>query len=276
VEDPHASPEKAAQESAALDDARELLRARLDDSRLFLEPIENPTQATAFDPEAALAAMSDVAEQSFRAEASGSRWRASSDSYVATFDRESGRFELSGTPDYQFGLVHADDALFYERARTLLSGLAPDVSEQAFDLEHLGASTRTLGDPVIQTDERMGSKVFVLRSLGGLRVAGNRLVASFATDGRLVSARGLWPTIDLAHSQLDAALTLDEARERALDLLVAHGVNPNRTDPIVLESFYQLEPGPEGMVARIRAAALVVSYNHEEQPGRRERHEFEL
>ena len=273
-QEPRAVP---AQATEALEDtARERLRARLDDARFQLGPTANVAEAAEFDASTALQGLRAVTEQELESEVAGSTWRASGASYSASFELVSGRFMLSGRREYQAGLAHAADDVLYERARTLLSGLASDVADHALDLKHLGATTRLLGDEVEQVDERIGSKVFVIRRLGGLRVAGNRLVASFATDGTVIEARGIWPRVDVANSQLSSTLALEDAKERALDVLVAHGVNPNRAEPIVLESFYQLEPGPEGMVARLRGAALVTSYNHEEQPGRRERHEFEL
>jgi hypothetical protein len=268
---------QASHAQAALDDsAREQLRARLEPSRLHLGPLESVAEASEFEQGAALSGLVGVAGQSFDSQMAGTLWKATSERYRASFDTLSGRFDLEGGADYQRGLAHAPDDLFHERARALLSGLAGDVPGHTFELKHLGATTRVLGSEVTQSDARIGSKVFVLRRLGGLRVAGNRLVASFATDGTLVDARGLWPHIDVAHSQLSAQLSAAEASERALDLLLEHGVEPQRSEPIVLESFYQLEPGPEGMVARLRAAALVIAYNHEQQPGRRERHEFDL
>lgn len=256
--------------------ARARLAQRLDDTGFALGPLENVAQALEFDAASVLDGLSRVTGEAFEAEASGVAWRATSASYSAEFDAARGQFAVTGTREYQRGLPVAADELFSERTLTLLSGIASDVADHALDLKHLGATTRELGEQVGESDVRVGSKVFVVRRLGGLRVAGNRLVASFATDGTLVGVRGLWPSIDLAHSRLSSSLGLDEARERALDLLLLDGVNPEHDEPIVLESFYRLDVSEHGVVASLRGAALVTSYNNDGLPGRRERHEFDL
>jgi hypothetical protein len=269
-----AAPVVQALEEAA--EVRETLRARLDTSRLLLAPVRALDERDAFDGARALAGLEQVTGQSLEAQTSGSTWHAEGGDYSVSFDARSGALSLRAERSYERGLARAADAQLEELARTLLTGFASSVSKQTSHLQHLGSTTRVLGEDEPPSDERLGSKVFVIRRLGGIRVAGSRLVVSFATDGRLVSARGLWPAIELRDSQLTSSLSLEQASERALDVLLANGVNAEREDPIYLETFYQLEPAAEHSVVRLRAAAIVTAYDHEETPGRRVRHEFDL
>jgi hypothetical protein len=271
--------EKATERRSALAGEAEAdvdkLRARIDSSQLRLEPVEPVEPAAEFDEADALAALRRATGAEFRVEAGDGVWRASDGEYTATLETRSGRWNIEGGTGYDSRLSRQEDAAFLDQAAALLGGLASDVPRE-LDLKHLGGSTRVEGGPVQDESERLGSKVFALRKLGGLPVAGNRLVASYRNDGRLHAVRGLWPTIDVERSRLRSELSAEQVVDRALEQLVAHHVNPDRKEAIVLESFYELRPEGERWVAVLRAAALVTTYGHEGEPGRRERHDFDI
>jgi hypothetical protein len=255
------------------------LLARIDASRLALGPLEPVEAAPAFDERAALAALHDATGGEFKVEWFESSWQASDGSYQALLDARSGRLSVTGPEAYDAGLKPVSDDELLERGTALLRGFAPDLPKELV-LKHLGGTLRYVADDVPaekqNSEERLGSKVFAIRELGGLPVAGNRLVASYLNDSRLMGVRGVWPAIDLARSRLRSDMRQDEVVAKAVALLVEHGVNPDREEPIVLESFYELRPDANGWVAVLRASALVVSYNGEDEPGRRERHDFDI
>jgi hypothetical protein len=279
--------EPVAQQVAELDvapaaeEARARLAQRLDARGLALGPREPVEHAAAWDQERALAALRGATGRAFQAGWSESEWIADDGEYRAAVDARSGRVRVRGLDAYDARLAHAPDDVIRARGAALLAGFATDLPRpQDLIVKHLGGTTRSLEpdvpDEAQNVDERMGSKVFAFRKLGGLPVANNRLVASYLNDGRLLGVRGRWPAIDLERSRLRSDMRADEVVERALGLLVERGVNPHRPEPIVLESFYELRPEGSGWVAVLRASALVVSYNAEGEPGRRERHDFDL
>jgi hypothetical protein len=257
--------------------ARDKLRARIDTSALALGPMEAVGEADPFVEDRALAGLADATGGKYAGGWEGSVWQASNDVYKASFDRGSGNLLITGPESYARGLEHATDDVLNKQGTALLGSFVADLDTAYVEVKHLGSTMKALeGDEPAEATERVGSKVFAFRKLGGLRVAGNRLIASYRTDGKLRVARGLWPHIDVAHSRLNALVDRAEAVERALDLLLEHNVNPDRQDPIALESFYELRQGETGWVAVLRAAALVTAYGNDEQPGRRERHDFDL
>jgi len=266
----------ASSTSAALGEDRTGFMARLDASGLKLGPVTPVSPPAAFDAQVASAAFAEATGSTYAMEWAGSRFNLASETHQAFYDLESGQLGAADTSDYELGLAHAPDAQFLAGATALFTALAADASEAEIDLKHLGTTAREVGASSNSAEARLGTKVFAMRRLGGLRVAGNRMVASYKTDGTLRTMRGLWPAIDLAHSQLTSTLTQTQAVERAIDTLIEAGAPADGTEPIVLESFYELRPGGTGLIAVLRGSALRQSVNGEGAPGRTQRHDFDL
>jgi hypothetical protein len=273
-----------AQTVAALDEHAALaakLATRIDASRLALGPLQAVEHAPPFEEGRALAALREATGRDFEADSSNpAEWSASDGQYRATLEPGSGRVHVRGGDAYDAALAHAPDEVFEARAAALLRGFAPDLPRE-LHVKHLGSTTRTIVEDDVPVDdqnklERMGSKVYALRTLGGLPVAGNRLVASYRNDGQLVGVRGRWPEIDVGRSKLHSEMRPEDVVGRAADVLASRGVNPDREEPIVLESFYELRPDASGWVAVLRASAVVVTHNAEGEQGRRERHDFDI
>lgn len=262
--------------SVALDDERSGLLARLDASGLQLGPVTTVSSSAAFDTQIASAAFAEATGSTFTTEWAGPRFHLASETHQAFYDIESGLLSVADTADYELGLAHAPDAQFLAGATALFTAIAADASEAEIDLKHLGTTAREVGASSNSAEARLGTKVFAMRRLGGLRVAGNRMVASYKTDGTLRTMRGLWPAIDLAHSQLTSTLTQTQAVARAVDTLIEVGARGDGTEPIVLESFYELRPGGTGLIAVLRGSAIRQSVNGEGMAGRIQRHDFDL
>lgn len=273
---PASSERVASTTSAALGEDRMGLISRLDVSRLRLGPVTAVSPSAAFDTQIVSAAFSEATGSTFATEWAGPRFNLASETHQAFYDIESGQLSVADTADYESGLAHAPDAQFLAGATALFTAIAADASEAEIDLKHLGTTAREVGASSNTAEARLGTKVFAMRRLGGLRVAGNRMVASYKTDGTLRTMRGLWPAIDLAHSQLTSTLTQAQAVERAIDTLIEAGARGNGNEPIVLESFYELRPGASGLIAVLRGSAIRQSVNGEGMPGRIQRHDFDL
>lgn len=267
-------PAQLAVQKDATQRARERIAARMDASGLALGPREDVTEALPFDVERIVEALTQATGSKLEAQWADPVLSAQAEGISFTFDAATGHVLFETALSYVDGLERATDAWFQDEASRLFAGLVGESSEVT--VKHLAATSRDLATGTLTESGRLGTKVFAFRKLGGIPVAGNRLVASYLTDGRLKTVRGLWPRINLARSRLSSELSVDEVVARAADLLVEHRVNPDREEPIVLESFYELRPDAEGWVAVLRAAALVVTYGHENEPGRRERHDFDL
>lgn len=267
------NPAELAEES--LDERRALFAARLDPSELALGPLTPVEAAVPFDESKVLEALSQATGASFTAQREGGRWSASSETHDVEIDLEDGTIDVASEEGYIRDLKHAPDAMFETSAKALFSAIASDTSEANVRLMHLGATTRVIATGA-QTDARIGTKVFAIRRLGGLRVANSRMVASFNTDGKLRAVRGRWPEINLKDSKLTSSLTQDQVLERALNVLADSKVTADDREPIRLESFYELQKTEAGTIAVLRAAVLVRTRNAEGELGRGERHDFDL
>ena len=259
------------------DAQRAELRARIDDERLILIPSAIDTQVDGFDADKAAQALTQATQSTYQVQWQGALWGAASETHQVSFDTETGVLSIADTGDYEPGLSHAPDTQVLAHATELFEALAADTANAAIEIKHLGVTNRQVGDPNSNVDERIGSKVFALRRLNGLRVAGSRMVASYKTDGTLRTVRGLWPTIDLSHSKLASELSRNEAIELALSTLLRDGVQMRGDDRISLETFYELrrDPALGTWVAVLRAAATNQTYGPD-GPSRIERHDFDL
>ena len=268
---------EAASSPEALAEARGLLSARIDTSRLNLSPAADVTAPAVFDGSVVTNALQAATGSLFVASWAGPKWNASSETHQVSLDMESGAVLIADAGEYERGLAQADDATFLANASALFNAIAPDAAAALLEVKHLGGTTQQMqGEPQPQ-DARLGSKVFAFRTLGGLRVAGNRMVASYKTDGTLRTVRGLWPAIDLDNSQLSSALSQGQVVERALEVLLAANVRRTGDDVIELESFYELRTNASGQrVAMLRASALVQTFGPDGAAGRVERHDFDI
>jgi len=256
--------------------ARDALLSRIDATHLRLAPMGNVEQSAGFDAQAVEAALETATGSSLQTEWAGTRWMASGATHQASYDVATGELLIADAATYERALSHAPDAQFLAHATALFGGLAQDSIDALVDLKHLGVTERDFAEPNSNVETRIGTKVFAMRRLGGLRVAGNRMVASYKTDGTLRTVRGRWPSIDLAHSTLSSNLSQAEVVQKAIDTLIAAEVRSEGQDPIRLESFYELREGTTGWIAVLRAAAINQTLGSNGEPGRIERHDFDL
>lgn len=285
--DPVVGPEEDGQSQTALEateqltdslaQSRTLLIGRIDTGRLHLQPLTEIRPGQAFDSDALSAAMQAATGHVLEGGWNGTTFAASSALHEVTFDEQTGSLLIADTGNYEMGLTHATDEVFLATTQSLFNAVASDTSEALTEVKHLGATAREIGSDGEPVPARIGTKVFAFRTLGGLRVAGNRLVASYKTDGTLRTVRGLWPAIDLERSKLRSTLSVDEVVTRALDVLIAANARVLGDDPIAIETFYELQRTEDGEhVAVLRASALVQTLGPDGTPGRGARHDFDI
>lgn len=90
---------------------------------------------------------------------------------------------------------------------------------------------------------RVAHLVYIQRSIGGVRINGDRLIAEYALDGTLRGVRGQWRKVNYGASVLSTALTEEGVVQRALDLLVEMEIAPDSDLPIRIFTQYEVLPG---------------------------------
>lgn len=141
------------------------------------------------------------------------------------------------------------------RTKVLLQTLDPETAqEQVYETRKIGAAGVTR-EGVDLGVRRVGYKVFVHRTLGGIRVAGDRLVFTFDLTGGLKKVLGRWRSLDPSRSQFTArsAQSSGDVVAAALEALSANGVHSFDVERIVVSTEYEIS----GNVATLKGAVTV-------------------
>lgn len=167
------------------------------------------------------------------------------------------------------------DAALEGRAAALLNALGIGRTEMGKpEIVAFASDGRPLGAASVER-RRLGQKAFFFRRIGGLKVAGHRMVVSYAVDGSVRAMRGQWPRIDIARSVLATALSEEEIINRAVDSLASAAIDASGKSPIRIETFFDVDDSGTESVLKLRGAALYQA-DGPDGPGRGVRHEFDM
>jgi hypothetical protein len=250
--------------------AKEQLRQRLDFAGSMIAfPTEQraDTQA-AFDPLAFVAILEEsTGITGFNVtEESANEWAAETEHHAVRVWLKDMRVEMRDRRGYDAGLTRpANDVELLQQARELLAALGAFEEETAWcGLRNLVSSYKPKAQPEgprTASDARprwRATKVFCQRTVGGIPVDGDSMVASFASDGSLRKLLGKWRRIDYAHSQLTTTLTVEQFVEKALDALLAWGGGLESDRPIRLGTRYVAREVAIGLfVLELRGVAAI-------------------
>lgn len=268
---------------SALSAARDALRSRID---IAHSAIDLRVEASEIPPQRALdigVFMTALAELASLEPAPDSVWTGDGFSHFVI-----GTQTARLVPGTRYVDVHDSRGYAAETARDpsdeelttvgtrVMDALGIDPREGRAEVVSLGSESADASAATGTRVERVGRKVFFFRTLGGVPVAGARMVFSFAPDGSLRHIRGWWPVLDLAHSQTVSALSDAEVVERALDALIAGNAQTDSNVPITLETFLAVDEGESISTVRLRAAARTNGVDPEGNLTRGIRYEFDI
>lgn len=175
-----------------------------------------------------------------------------------SLEERNGRFESVGSIDLAPTIqVDATMRRFVARQRWQASQLGPAVTadrliakattvvesfgllkdETELSLHNLMEAHQSVSS-VEGTTREVASKVVIVRRLGGIPVAGDRIVLTYAIDGTLVKVIGRWEPIDYENSALSSSLDDAAIIERAAERLAASGIDSERVQSLGLRIIY--------------------------------------
>ncbi len=157
------------------------------------------------------------------------------------------------------------------RAADVLGAADVDLSQAVIDVHDYAITGGYEGQP--KTTTIIGRKAFVYRYIGGVEVAGNKLVLTFALDGRLQKVVGTWSRVRYSNSILKSRLTTHQVRNRAADYLVNHDLlnEENRLAGAVGSHFIVTPTGSLKLMGFVNVQTIFSG-----QPGRVESYDFEI
>lgn len=276
---PEQSPVTPSAEEAQAE-TRNLLRSRLDLAgssikRVAAEAIaDDATKPSTEALQAALLSDAGFIPASIRTQ--GSSVVAESALQSLEFDPVTRTVSFTDQRPYDVATIaNVTGAALEQRSASLLMALGISSQDSGKpEVVSFGGEAKSLsgGDSVKQ---RLGTKVFYIRQIGGVRVPGHRMVFSYAKDGSLRAMRGQWPKLDIPSSKLSTTLSDASIVERALDTLILSKANAQGSSPIHLETFLVPDEGVASPAVKLRAAALLQAEGPD-GPGRGVRYEFDL
>lgn len=163
-----------------------------------------------------------------------------------------------------------------ENTRRLLRSLGARDEELVVEPRSLAASTVS-ADGVTEEDLVVARKVFCRREIGGIRVLGDKIVASFTVDGQLRKVLGRWTPINYAESRLASTITEHDLVDRALNKIVDLGVTPTSTLWLKIGTGFRTDEYAPGRYRLVLVGLIDVAHdNGKGQVGMVESYDFPI
>jgi hypothetical protein len=161
----------------------------------------------------------------------------------------------------------------------VLEALGADESEMVWKLSALGVRAGEGRNPS-WSQERVETKLYIERILGGIPVAEDRLVVTFALDGTLRKVIGKWRALDGTSVRMEKAWTAAEIVERGVAAVEARGQTKRQRlapgEPLRVSTRLVPEPAGQGRWSLALAGRVGIVIHGPQGPTKPEGLDFPL